>query len=532
MGIRCPRALWFKHNRPRLRIKFDEATLRLFRTGHLVGDMAMEFFNQQAYAYFTKISGIRTLMAQYFERTGAYGIEVKNSWRDVWGGTATTNALIGEGHEFIYEATAIHPESKAYCRIDALRKVPEDEWSVPGEPEWDMFEVKSSTRVKDYHYDDLAFQYYVFAGAGYKIRNCSLMLVNKEYVRQGDLNAQEFFKLEDITAQVKLKQDEVRANVAQLIDMIKGPDPDTVIGKKRCHDPGPCGYLHHCWRKVPKFSVFTVISRSGKADALYREIGVDPLDIPMADRPKPQTGMALVLKAHEEGKKNVNRAELQRFVNTIEWPVRHIDFETIMPAIPKFDGTSPFQQIPFQFSVHLQERPNSPGFHHDFLHEDTTDPRRAFAEALIEAAGDKGSVVVYNKSFEAGRVHELAHAFPDLADDLNAISKRMVDIMVPFQKRWLYHPAQKVSYSLKAVLPAFTDDTAYRSLQVSDGGAAMRLYEDILDGEIVGRSRQTAYKNLRRYCCQDTMATKKLLDMIYRELGVLVVLKKPASTPQ
>lgn len=219
------------------------------------------------------------------------------------------------------------------------------------------------------------------------------------------------------------------------------------------------------------------------------------------------------MQSYLEGETLVNSAAISDFLNQIEYPIYYLDYETIMLAIPMFDGTRPFQQIPFQFSVHIQHEPGSELTHHDFLHKDRSDPRRAFSERLVELCGDKGTVLVYNQSFEIARNKELAQDFPEYADAIQAINARVVDLLEPFKQRWLYHPNQRSSASIKAVLPCFTD-LSYKDLEISNGGEAMLQYKDFIAGKMPESEIDDLWQNLSAYCEQDTYAMVLLLDVL------------------
>lgn len=184
-----------------------------------------------------------------------------------------------------------------------------------------------------------------------------------------------------------------------------------------------------------------------------------------------------------------------------------------MPAIPLFEGTRPYQQIPFQFSVHIQESPEAKLLHHEFLHKERSDPRHPFIENLITFCGQEGSVIVYNQAFEIARNNELAKDFPRYAFEINSITERMVDLLVPFKNRWLYHPDQKSSASIKAVLPCFTN-LSYEGMEIGHGGEAMLQYGAFLEGNLKPDDLPFLWDNLIKYCGQDTYAMKLLLDQL------------------
>lgn len=367
---------------------------------------------------------IGELAKEYFSG----GIETTAHYTDIEGSEAETTDLIKAGEELIFEATAINPKDGSHCRIDVLRK-------VPGKEMWDMIEVKSSTKVKPEHIQDLAFQRHVFEGAGYKIRNSYLMHVNTDYVAGPDIDPQQLFNVQDVTRRVKTKQKYVAPKLRELI-------------------------------------------------------------------------------AHKTAQQYVDQDALKNFVKKIEYPVYYLDYETVMSAIPLYEGTTPYQQVPFQFSLHIQEKPGGPLTHVSFLHKEATDPRRDFAEALVNCCGDKGSVIVYFQPFESGRNEELAKDFPEFAADLKAINDRMVDIFEPFQQRWLYDPVQEGSASLKTVLPTFTN-ISYDNMEIGNGEQALQEYLAFVAGTKTDPVElQQLWDGLEEYCGQDTYAMVELLTVL------------------
>jgi len=221
----------------------------------------------------------------------------------------------------------------------------------------------------------------------------------------------------------------------------------------------------------------------------------------------------LDVESYLNGETIVDHANISAFLRKIQYPLCFLDYETVMPAIPLFDGTRPFQQIPFQFSMHVQHSPDAELEHHEYLHKERTDPRRSFAERLIELCGSEGTVLVYNQVFEIARNNELARDLPEYAVAIQAINARVLDLLVPFKSRWLYHPNQNGSASIKAVLPAFTD-LSYDDLEIGHGGEAMRQYGAFMSGELNESLWPDLWNDLTEYCKQDTYAMAVLLDVL------------------
>ena len=171
-----------------------------------------------------------------------------------------------------------------------------------------------------------------------------------------------------------------------------------------------------------------------------------------------------------------------------------------MPAVPMFENSSCYQQIPFQFSLHIEDKPNGKLKHIGFLHKDKSDPRRALAESLVKNCGKKGSIIVYNENFEKSRNKELADLFPDLRKEILAINERIVDQLIPFRNRALYHYKQHSSASIKKVLPSFTK-LKYDNMEVCNGGEAMDRYLAFQQGKLTTAEENIVSKILMQWCC-------------------------------
>ena len=311
----------------------------------------------------------------------------------------------------------MHPVTGAFSKIDVLRK-------VPNTNEWDLIEVKGALNIKSYHIDDVSFQYYVFHHAGYNIRHCFLMLLNRDYIRQGDPDPKGLLMLEDITEKVVEKQNMTDVLATQLAVVPTQKNEPTIVISSHCFTPFECDYKEHCWQHVPEYSIYNLFSK---------------IDI----------------ESFKTDAKHIDKEGINNFLNELEYPLYYLDYEAISYAIPLFDGTSPYQAIPFQFSLHIQESPGADLGYSSYLHRELSDPRRAFTEQLIADCGNKGSVIVFNESYEKKINKGLAKLFPQYTDEFEAINKRMIDLLIPFRKRFLYTSEQKSSCSIKNVLPAY-----------------------------------------------------------------------------
>lgn len=418
-----------------------------------------------------------------------------------------TQEAVASGTPAVYEASAQSPDG-AYARADIFLRCDNGGW--------DIIEVKSSTdsdlskNIKTY-LPDLSLQYHVFTQAGYTINRCILLLMNSAYRRDGEIDVQELFAEYELTDQVLAMQSKVRANIPQFHGILEQAEaPDITIGPQ-CDKPFDCAFQAHCWKEVPEYSVFNLYQKK-KAVEIAEEAGsYEVRDIPLSMLP---TGAKHVdYTAFMENRLILDREALKAFLDKLCYPLYFLDYEALNPAIPLYDGTKPYQQVPFQFSLHIYDSPDSEARHIEFIYQTEGDPRRALAEALVASCGSEGSVIAYYAPFERSRNKELAEAFPDLAEPIKAINERMVDLCEPYKKRWIYHPKQNGSASIKDVLPTFTN-FSYKGMEIANGSAAARRYLEFAEGKLNDKEQEELFRALSFYCQMDTLAMVKLLEKL------------------
>ena len=477
-GKQCTKALWLNYYEPDLKPDLDDKTKNILETGEEINELARSYFKD----------GISTTIDDYF---------------DILKASEFTKELISQNHQIIFEATAIESYDNSHARIDILQK--NEDGTI-----WNLIEVKGSTKAEKYHIDDLAFQYHIFTKAGFKIDKCLLMLINSEYRLKGEINPQEFFKFEDITDQVLEKQNEVEAKKQELIKILNNQNqPNITIGDK-CFKPFDCEYHKHCWQNIPDYSIFNVCHRKTTAERIADEINsyeVNNIDVSNYEKGIKE----LDIICYQENKTHLDKEKLSEFLSTLKYPLYFLDYESFSLAIPILQNTRPYQQIPFQFSLHIQEKPDQELSHFEFLHQEKSDPRKDFIHSLVNNCGDNGSIIVYYEPFEKSRNKELAKDFSEYSKPLLNLNERIIDLMVPFKKKYIYSPKQESSNSIKKVLPAFTD-LSYQNLEIKSGGDAMDIYADFIKGKI--NLDQKLTKNLLEYCKLDTYAMVELLQKI------------------
>lgn len=373
-----------------------------------------------------------------------------------------TQEFIEQGIETIYEATFIFDNT--LVAVDILHKE-NDQWSI--------YEVKSTNSTKPQHIKDVAVQYYVVLGSGLQVGNAYLMHFNRDYVRRGDIDVKRLFTADGILQEVLLKQEEVKANIPILLSMLQGSEPSIDMGSQ-CHDPYECDFQEYC------------------RSFLLKEEPVELSSEPV-----------------------VNEKEVKDYVNAIEYPICHLDFETIMPGVPLFNESRPYQQVPFQYSIHFQESKDSEVIHYEYLapSDINLDPRLGLIEKMIKDTKKAKTVFVYSIAFERTRINEMIRDFPQYKEPLESINNRMVDLIIPFRKKYYRSESMEGSSSIKKVLPALCPELSYHDLEISEGMAASNAFLELYyynDELHIQQVRQ----NLLKYCGLDTLAMVKVLEVL------------------
>lgn len=478
-GLQCEKSLWLYKYRRNL---MDEVTAQrqsLFDTGHRVGEYAKQLFPN--------------------------GVEIEFNSRDFDGMARMTADLIEQGADTLYEAT--FKENGIFAMADILHRT---------EKGWNIYEVKASTSTKPYHLDDAAVQYYALNNV-LQIDRVFIVHINNKYTRNGNLDVEVLFTVEDVTTDVLDRQADIPGYLDHFASMLKAGMPDIDIGPQ-CLDPYECDFRGHCWSHVPDRSVFNLYRMGWKERFdLYNSGILAYGDIP--DDHALTHIQRLQVDSSVSNEAIVNKEVIRDFLDTLEYPISFLDFETFTEAVPRFDNQRPYMQMAFQYSLHVLDAMGELS-HAEYLGDELIDPRREVSERLLEALPESGSIMAYNQSFEISRIRELAGLFPDLAGELLALVDRFVDLMVPFRNLGYYHPDFNGSFSIKAVLPALFPDAPeldYKKLEIQDGGMAMDTFANLHKIEDSGR-REQIRNSLTAYCRLDTLAMVRILDKL-RELA-------------
>ena len=472
-GLRCPRLLWTRWNRPDDVPPPPDDRRPIIESGRQVERLAQRVF------------------------PGA--IEVPRL-ENVHEAVQATAKLLEQRVPLLEAAFSV---SGRHCRVDVLLPAPDEHW--------DLIEIKAGAKVRENHIRDLAFQYDTLGRAGLEIDRVYVVHLNSGYVRRGEIDIMQLFTRVDVTDRVVKLATYTDRTIQAMQEMVAGPDPDTPIGS-RCNAPHPCPLKPLCWGDLPADNV-TLLYHGGQRIWELMDSGI----FAMAQVPDKRLSARQLLQkqALATGEPHVDRDALHGWLDELVYPVHHLDFETMAPAVPAFDGVRPYQQIPFQFSLHIQHTPGAEPEHHEFLATEPGDPRPHLVDALLQAIGPTGTVLAWNMAFEKLVIEELAEADLVRAPRLIDLAKRLVDLMTPFTAFMVHHPDQGGSCSLKAVLPAVTD-LGYDDLQISAGGAATHGYEQAMFGGIEPAARSRILADLRAYCGRDTEAMIAILGWLGR----------------
>lgn len=477
-GLQCVKSLWLKKYKKDVLTLPDATAEAIFETGNEVGELACELFPN--------------------------GAEVEFNPQDYDGMIRTTQELIDSGVKNIYEASFKYDD--IFVAVDILHI--NDDGSV------EVYEVKSSTHVKDVYKHDASIQYYVLNGLGYRVNKVSIVYINNNYTRDEEFEIDKLFTIADITDEVKELQYDIPTYLATFEKFLEDKDsePQKDIGV-HCSNPYDCDAIDYCWSHIPEYSIFDISRlKSDKKFELYNQGIVNFTQIP--DISNFSTAQQIQIKSELTNKTIINKEAIKEFVDSLRYPIYHLDFETFQQAIPQWKGIVPFMQIPFQYSIHIESE-NGELEHKEFLAEDGFDPRYELAKKLVEDIPTDVTVLAYNMGFEKGVIRKLAEQFEELSYHLMCIHDNIQDLMTPFQKKDYYTPSMRGSYSIKYVLPALVPEMAkaYKDLDlVHDGSEAMQTFARL--SKMDDDEKQEYRKALLEYCKLDTLAMVKVLEKL------------------
>lgn len=474
-AIQCKKMLWLDYNKPE--VKEDVNNNSVLEQGTEVGILARDLFGNHINIDFN--------------------IDKNKMVED------TKLALT---HDEVVVTEASFQYNDNFCSVDILNKQGN---------KYEVIEVKSSTEINPIYLEDVSYQYFVLTNLGYKVTKVSIAYINNKYTRNGNIELDRLFNIEDVTSIAVSNFDKVKKNIdsiKQYMEYREEPTDDIGI---HCFKPYDCPYFKYCTKHLPENNVFNIRGMSSKTKvSLYSGnfYSYDRLlEAKISDKYKQQIDFEL-----NDREPHINKKNIKDFMDTLSYPLYFLDFETYQQPIPLYDGINPYMQVPFQYSLHYIEQEQGELYHKEFLAEADVDPRRTLALQLVEDIPTNACVLAYNMMFEKMVIRNLAKLYPDLSSRLMSIHDNMKDLMIPFVNRDYYTKEMYGSYSIKYVLPAlFPDEPSlnYHNLDlVHNGSEASSSYANL--GKLSEEEQIKVRTSLLKYCELDTYAMVKIWDKL------------------
>ncbi len=480
-AVQCYKMLWLDKNKSEEGVSVDNSSV--LDNGTVVGELAKDLFG--------------------FHFDVSYNEDLNMMIKD-------TESLLFNKDVVITEASFKYENN--FCSVDIL---------VKHDNNYEIYEVKSSTSVEEIYIHDVAYQTWLLRQKGLNVVKSSIVYLNNKYVRDGELDLKELFAIKDVTDKVDTMMDEIEKRVTEVNKYVDN-DLEQVqdIGLHcydpyRKHDKKICPFFKYCSGDLEN-SVFDLSGMSfAKKVKLYKEGIINYKDLLKSDI-KDSYKMQIEYDLNPNKEPYVELDKIKKFMNTLTYPLYFLDFETYQQSIPLYDGISPYNQIPFQYSLHYYEEKGGNLHHKEFLAKEGEDPRRSLAERLVNDIPKDVCTLAYNMGFEKGVIKNLAKLFPDLSEHLMNIHDNIKDLMIPFQSKWYYISAFHGSYSIKYVLPGlFPNDPSldYHNLEdIHNGGEAMNSYAALVDME--KEEVEKIRHSLLKYCELDTFAMVKIYNYL------------------
>ncbi|OGC33984.1 hypothetical protein A2311_05665 [candidate division WOR-1 bacterium RIFOXYB2_FULL_48_7] len=475
-GRHCPKLFWYEFKRKNAIPPYDPLTKAVMEEGKKVGKYAQLIYPN--------------------------GILIERDWSAVRTHEKTLQAL-RQGQP-IFEGGLVFGQAYAIADI----------FLPAGNGDWDLIEVKSSTSLKNDYYDDIAFQKFVYTGAGLPLRRCFLMVLDRDYIKKGAIEPGKLFRREDVTETVDERLPGVRETYQQLLEVLQLPEPPDIQLGTQCNN---CALKEVCWHFLPEDDHVFVLHKGEKVAYDLMSKGI----LKLADLP-PQYELNEKHKIQHEAIVNnrayIDKAAINEFLAGLKYPLYFLDFETLAPAVPIYDLSHPYEEIPFQYSLHKQAVPDGVVEHAPFLAAGQADPRPEVLQLLREQLGSQGSILAYNANYELNCLKRAAAAFPQHQSWVDSLADRFVDLWQPFKNFAYYHPDQQESTSMKVVLPALTG-AGYDKLEIGEGWTARQEYMRVtFEPEIDPADRQAVRSALEKYCALDTKGMVDIVEALKQEI--------------
>ena len=484
LGQQCNKSFWFDVNNIEATNPPDEGSIERLNAGNEVGDISKDLFPGGV-----EIPYLPGEQKKMFE---------------------LTKESISQGATSIYEASFIFDD--IFVRVDLMNKT---------EKGWDIYEVKSSTRIRSYHEYDASIQWHVLKELNmFKINDIFIVTLNNKFSKKEIIDPIKFFNIDSVLDVVQSNHQEVKQKIIELKSIAASSEEPPIDIGPHCKKPHGCVYLDKCWPNNMNDinSVFRFYRMNLKKKISLYNQGIDTFE-KVNDIDSLTPTQKNQMEAFRKAAPIIKKQEIKKFTDKIIYPISFFDFETFTDAVPLYDGQRPHMQMPFQYSLHIQNDENQAldidDNHFEFIADPNKDPRRAIAESMVQKLPKKGSIMAYNESFEKSCIKSLAEYCPDLAGELLAFNERFVDLIEPFRGGGYYDSEFRGSFSIKKVLPAICSSNKeldYKKLEISNGGIASSSYKGLRNKS--NEDAQKTLEDLYEYCRLDTYAMHAIYQKI------------------
>jgi len=388
---------------------------------------------------------------------------------------------------------------------------------------FDLIEIKSSSSEKPEHSYDLAFQKQVLENTGLKIRKTSVIHLNKDYIKKGEIDIKKLIIGKDVTEEVNSLKEITKQQTQEALNILentKCPDLSPryinqlqVVGTKwKDYWMETFLYIN---KKLPKYSIYKLCRLDPELIAQWEDSKIEEIkDIPEDTENLHPRQINQILTTKYD-KQIIEKEKIEKFIDTLEYPLYFFDYETFASIIPLFDGTKPYQPYPFQYSLHILDSLDAEVRHTEYLHTEKSDPMPNLIEKMKKDLGDKGTILTWNMNYEIGCNKNMIEAYPEHTDYLLGINERIKDLMTPFSKQWFVDKNFFGSASIKKVLPVLAPEHNYKDLNVSDGMQARRTWIPTVLEDRNTWNKDEVLKDLRDYCKLDTYAMVLIYKFLY-----------------
>ena len=430
--------------------------------------------------------------------------------------------LVSSDKEEVVLFQAAIKHNPYYIRTDILK------WNAKING-WELYEVKATTKVKkekfNNHIYDLAFQYNVCKMSGIDVKKMGVIHLNKYYKKLGPINYTQLFKTTDVTEEVLNTAEDVSKEMGIMIDYLSGPEEKFCQCRYRTRSTGNhCSSFEYSNPDIPKYAVHDVSRISPKKLGFLVEeeifsIQEIPENFNLSDN------QLIQVEAAKKNKPIIDTERIYEFLNTFQYPLYFLDYESYLPAVPWFDRYGPYQNIVFQYSLHVLNEPMSNYDevellkkklrHTEFLATKTQDPSLELVESLQnDIPNDSGSVIVWHKPFEMGRNKELGELNPAASHYMEQLNDRIIDLKEVFSKCMYVDPRFRGSSSIKKVLPVLAPELSYENLPINNGADANKSWGKMIKGEFSDHEAKKVQRDLLVYCEQDTFAMVRIWQVL------------------